>query len=751
MQGAGLPIQAGGWSWSNPSPQGAELSDVAFDGARGYAVGEEGTVIRSDDAGRTWVALHSGTDSTLTQVQELDPDTVLVGGGCALNESTDAGATFRPLAPAMSRCGVESFSFLSANTGYLELSKGELLFTNDGGRTAEARTRPSAAEHPGDIRFLSSTLGFALANGSAGGEIRRTLDGASTWATVAAVPATLSDLTFVTPAIGYAVGGHGTLLRSTDGGASWRAQPLVVPERARSHAFTHIACSDALHCLITSEAGSYGGSVVVRTSDGGATGSGADPSEETRVTAPQLFGVGAVAFSSPSTAIVVGQDGATFVSEDGGATFTAPAYRFRPGFSWTGRIRLGPSGLDAYVPSGEGIVATTDGGVTWNVLRAPASSEFADVAFPSAQVGYLVNSAGGLTKTTDAGRTWTLVQSLDRTPSAVLAPNAHTVVVIRSGGVTLSTDGGAHFRSLDPPVAIPVRGHRPHIARLSQFNVTNGAETAGGAMFAFGDPLFPLVGHDIYADSVLESTDNGLHWTRLPSPFAHEPPWAISFVSASAGYESCAGRLFFTRNRGQTWSEIGSLGAEPEVIYPPVNLSFSSVRDGYALVDYGAGEELETVLRTQDGGRSWVPQQLAPADIGLSQIKAGGVVDYAIGEDPSHVYTTRHGGRSSNASKLTLTLAGSRRVSASRLARAGGAVHLVGRLRPALAGAQITIAYSSRHGFAWTHKVATVDAGGSFRLAVYGIRKTTRFVAQWKGTESVGGAGTPAVELIVAR
>src|SRR4029077_17865323 len=106
-----------------------------------------------------------------------------------------------------------------------------------------------------------------------------------------------------------------------------------------------------------------------------------------------------------------------------------------------------------------------------------------------------------------------------------------------------------------------------------------------------------LVGHRIYDDSVLESTDDGLSWRRLPSPFAHEPPWAISFLSARSGYEVCAARLFFTSNGGRSWREIGSLGARPDVIYPPVNISFSSVRAGYVLVDYAGGETFETLMR----------------------------------------------------------------------------------------------------------------------------------------------------------
>ena len=751
-RGAGLPVAAGGWSWSNPVPQGQTLTDVTFVGARGYAVGEEGTVLRSDDAGRTWTELASQTRATLSHVQELDANTVLVAGDCALSESTDGGASFRRIAVTESNCTnrIVSFSILTGNTGFIELSDGEILFTSDGGRTVEARKGASGGvEHPGEITFLSSSTGFALVNGPHGAEIERTLDGANTWKTVATSQSTLADVTFVTSTTAYAVGEHSTLLRSTDGGSTWQAQPLTLPEGALVLPLEHIACADVLHCLIAVEARALGGTEVIRTTDGGATGSVVRPSEEANPLAPVLLYVDAVAFSGPSTVVATGEQGGIFLSDDAGATFRAPVYRLLEGIPNNRRLRLGQSGLDAYVAlEGPGVAATTDGGLTWSTLRVPTSSEIVDFAFPSAQVGYAVNKDGSVFKTTTAGRTWAILGSAGAAPSALLAPDVNTVVVLRGGGVTRSTDGGASFKRFDPMVIIPRRGRRPRSAKLSTFDVSNGAELAGGGIFAFGDPLTPPEG--IYTDSVLESADGGLHWSRLPSPVPREGAQAISFVSSTTGYELCEDRLFFTRNRGRTWKEVLALGATPDTIFPPVNLSFSSTRDGYVLLGYDENSSLEdTILATHDGGRSWVPQQLA--GFGLSQVAAGGAVDYAIGEAPAFIFRTTSGGRGSASSALTLAIQGPRRVSAAKLSRSHGTVRLTGRLRPPLPGAQITIAYLPLHHLLWRHKTATVNARGVFSMTISGIRTTTRFVAQWRGTDRVDGAGTPATQLIVTR
>ena len=43
-----------GWVWGSPQPQGQTIRALAFGGGRGYAAGRLGTVLLTDDGGRTW-------------------------------------------------------------------------------------------------------------------------------------------------------------------------------------------------------------------------------------------------------------------------------------------------------------------------------------------------------------------------------------------------------------------------------------------------------------------------------------------------------------------------------------------------------------------------------------------------------------------------------------------------------------------------------------------------------------------------
>jgi photosystem II stability/assembly factor-like uncharacterized protein len=743
--GAPVSVEQSGWLWSNPTPQGETLNDVAFDEARGYAVGQNGTVLRSDDGGLTWSALPSETHADLSEVQALDPNTVIVGGGCTLRESTNAGASFQRLPVTASEHGCESeivsFSFLSANAGYIKLADGEILLTTDGGKTVEAKEAVQSGS-TGNIEFLTPTTGFTITDNKSGGEILRTVDGATSWKVVVSSPAQLSQLTFVTPTVGYAVGPNSTLLRTADGGETWTVQPLTLPPGTRPLDLTQIACGDATHCLITNEPRSFESGSLVRTSDGGLTGTLVNAAAE----ATNDEGLLSVAFAGASTAVTVGEEGRTFISDNGGKTFASPGYSRLENVSGERRIRIGQSPLDAYMALEEDgeIAATTDGGLSWSVLHVPVEGALADVAFPSTQVGYAVSSEGAFLKTTTAGRTWSIMQSLDGIPSAVLAPNDETVLVITNQGVFRSTDGGSTFQKLDPTVVIGRRRGRLRTARLSTFDISNDAYLAGGAVFAFGaDLVHP---EELFQNSVLESTDDGTHWSILPPPVPKEEPYAISFLSPTTGYESSDGRLFFTRNRGRTWTKILSLGSNTEPLYPPENLSFSSVKDGYIFLNYERRNYEPTLLRTENGGRSWTPEYIPFA---IGQILAAGAVDYAADEVTERIFETTDGGLSPNRSTLTLAIVGRRHVSVAQLRRASGNVRLVGHLSPAAGGETVTISYLTEHEFFWHHRTVTVNSKGAFAMTAVGIKATTNFVAQYNGNDLVGGAGTPAVQITV--
>ncbi len=723
------PVSVGrsGWLWGDPVPQGETLENVAFQGSRGYADGEGGTVLRSDDGGQTWVGLPSGTESNLTLLQEVDPNTVVVGGGCTVRESTDAGASFQrlPVDEAEQGCGtnVASFSFLDASTGYVEMADGSILLTHDGGQTLEPKTAvPLNGATAGHLAFTSPTTGFALASGSGGGRIYRTTDGAGSWVQVGSSPAALHDLAFVSASVAYAVGDAGELLRSSDGGATWTRQPLTLPAGAPRPSLLQISCSDTEHCLIaTSAAPSGGTNALIRTTDGGQTGTLVTPSGQNLLS---------VAFSTATTAVGVGTAGATVLSNDGGATFPTAVSR-RLGATLEGPIRLGAGAQDAYAPGHAGVIAATeDGGQSWSLLRVPTSANILDVAFPTAAVGYAVNQSGTVYRTASAGLSWSIQASGGGAPSALLAPSEGTVLLVGPTGIRRSTNSGASFAEVSGSVVLGRRHKRVLRRRISAFPLFSGAQTAGSALIAWGD-------------EAIESTNGGASWKLIPRPLKNGSIEALSFLSATTGYVVSHQRLFFTADAGRKWREIGSLGTE--AVGGEGNLSFANVDDGYVLAPFDGRQNL--LLHTSDAGRTWIPESLPQK---LDAVTAGEGVDYAAGT--AGLFETTDGGIDATASTLTLSVAGPHRLSRATLRRrAHDRVKLRGVLSPAQGGEQIVVSYRTAGRSVWHRVLVTAASDGAFSLTVPGVTATTGFVAQWAGEGSVGGAGTAPAVLTVTK
>ena len=95
--GAAVQVSQSGWFWGNPTPQGNTLRTLDFLSGRGYAVGDAGTALRTDDGGATWTGLATGTSADLDRLQVVTPETLVVqgGDGCVLRRSDDGGRTFR--------------------------------------------------------------------------------------------------------------------------------------------------------------------------------------------------------------------------------------------------------------------------------------------------------------------------------------------------------------------------------------------------------------------------------------------------------------------------------------------------------------------------------------------------------------------------------------------------------------------------------------------------------------------------------
>ena len=194
----GVSVGHSGWLWGTPQPQGNALHGIDFAGSRGYAAGDFGTLLRTDDGGETWEGLPTGITAPLVTVRVVDSNTVVIGGDCALRRSDDGGQTFTrlPWTSSDQNCPSEiaSFSFPSASVGYVMTQDGSILRTNDGGATFARKTSVPGTDSAGgsrtptDIFFTADNSGVVTTSGDGPGKIFRTNDGGNSWTEVQSAP-----------------------------------------------------------------------------------------------------------------------------------------------------------------------------------------------------------------------------------------------------------------------------------------------------------------------------------------------------------------------------------------------------------------------------------------------------------------------------------------------------------------------------------------------------------------------------------
>jgi photosystem II stability/assembly factor-like uncharacterized protein len=688
-----------GWFWGNPLPQGHSLTSVELQGGRGYAGGDFGTLIRTDDGGASWRGLATGFTQNVERVRMISANSVVIGGGCALRRSDDGGASFNrlPWTAGDARCtsALAAFAFPSGDVGYIALQNGNVLRTSDGGRTWRRRTAvpgtlatdPKARVQPSDIVFTSTDAGFVAAAGT----VYSTPDGGQTWTPVAAAPLALHAIAFPDAAHGYAVGDGGTVLLSADGGATWTTSN--VGDTAAS--LTGIDCVSTT-CVATSKAGDR----LFRSADAGATWTAVFAATE------RLF---AAAAGDAAHVVAVGADGATVISGNAGVTFTRVGGRV---FGTYQQVQA-PDKTHAYAFGLAGALARTEnGGTTWEDLGAATSDRVVSVSFPTARIGFALDAVGQLLRTDNAAQSWQILNpGAGSAPRAVAALDSRRVLLIGPKGIRRSTTGGQAFA---------------RVAEQSLDAASLGrVDRVGRSVFAYGPR------------AIFRSTDGGASWHSVKRPKGSNLQ-TVDFVSAGRGFALLAdGSVMTTRNRGRSWGELSAIGTEVGF-----DLAFSDARHGFVTVPEFGDDEAGYVMATSDGGATWRPQLIDSAQLhrGSLAAPAAGTAFVLAGAD--HLFATHEGGDSGARSTLT--------ISASRKAAKPGLRTIQGHLKPARGGEQVVVSIRERGSHEWLFNTVQVASNGTFTV-VADVRRTSTVVAQWRGDDVRQGDGSAPLTLSVKR
>jgi photosystem II stability/assembly factor-like uncharacterized protein len=291
------------------------LYAVASPGGDNFiAVGTDGSLLRSDNAGRTWRAARLQTSATLTAITMRGRSGYIVGERGRAFATDDGGDTWQRVRLGTDR-DLEAVCLASDGTYYIAGQGGRLFRTVDGGATWSQLPPPCAKTLTG-LAFQDGQYGYAVGTD---GIVLETIDGGMTWRRLDfPVHRTLSTIHFTSARVGYVCGIEGTLSKTTTAGGPhigplprWLLLDLDLPNHLRDMAFF-----DDDNGFVVGNGEPYTSSapgLLLRTNDGAATWE--------HVAVPATDALLSICFSGPDIGCIVGASGNILYTLDGGVTW----------------------------------------------------------------------------------------------------------------------------------------------------------------------------------------------------------------------------------------------------------------------------------------------------------------------------------------------------------------------------------------------------------------------------------------------
>jgi photosystem II stability/assembly factor-like uncharacterized protein len=368
----------------------------------------------------------------------------------------------------------------------------------------------------------------------------------------------LSTVFFSSSAMGYIVGDYGTILRSTDGGDSWEAQPSgTINALASIHFF-----NDRLG-VVVGERGT-----ILRTTDGGITWT-----LQSCPTTSDLKGVAFPSRDTPGVVFAVGYNATVLRSDDQGQTWVhvhvdAPAKAKFEDITFTSK---GWGAIVGYYCE----LYSFDGGATWvnrsrNYLGIWKVSAVSDFTFATPGLYYSFPHWWGLWIVKDSAKTFSQkIQSYGMINSVHFINERSGCIV--GDGIHRTDDGGVTWTA------------QPGNANWRLVDVFF-TDSLNGTVVGWGGVI-------------LRSKDAGATWHRV-SPQYSARLTSVSFASARVGHAvGTRGSIMSTSDGGQSWS----LQSSDHRLYLT---RIVHITDSIALSVGGLGVE-GIIVRSSDGGAHW--------------------------------------------------------------------------------------------------------------------------------------------------
>ena len=390
----------------------------------GYIVGNIGKVLKTTDAGTTWLDFSTASiTGSLKTVWFTSADTGFAGrtSTFGMYKTTNGGLTWsQNFGYNLTNC--YAINFINDTLGYAGAFNNRIYKTTDGGNLWLMQQNPGLSENIKSISFADSVRGMAVSSGY----IYRTTNG-NTWTS-----------TFYTGNLqcgtlspdGVAVVGNltGGIKSSINYGSSFsESNP-----QAGTSTFRRIKFVNSLQGWVGGDDGK-----ILKTSDGG--------NEWTLLTTSPYYSIGNdMAAISATKAIIATNEGTLITTTNGGNSFTATTLDNGNSLN---AIHFPTASIGYVAGAGGKIWKTTNGGTNYSLLSTTTTQDLTEIHFPSANTGYIVDAFTSIYKTTNAGNNWTSVSTtgIGGTKQLYFVNETLGYTVNSEGDVFKTINGGNSF------------------------------------------------------------------------------------------------------------------------------------------------------------------------------------------------------------------------------------------------------------------------------------------------------------------
>jgi len=239
----------------------------------------------------------------------------------------------------------------------------------------------------------------------------------------------------------------------------------------------------------------------------------------------------------------------------------------------------------------DGIIKTTDNGVTWEGKDLPWDDFYInDIDFLDDNLGFMTGNHKSLLLSSDGGENWSIIDS------SIANKNMHKIFFVddstgwacgSEGYVLKTTDRGNTWADASANTPVDLRA-------IHFIDRDHGWAVGGSWVYITPTNYY-------FSNVYCRTTDGGDSWAVSASSAGTQQN-AVFFINSQKGWSAGNGGLIFaTSDGGVVWDTISTIDAS-DYIY---DIVFRDEQIGYAV----GGTGPEVIYRTSDGGNNWTKVQ----------------------------------------------------------------------------------------------------------------------------------------------